>query len=431
MSWGRFRASQPNVFSLIALGTVALGLFLGIYRDWKTTQPLTAKAPTSAPSPEIQPENYPPDIEPVELTPLPDSAVEVTSVDRDRWSVILPPVSVLITEHDRLMAGSFPPQESAASILEDLPEHETLTLQPSGQLPQLIAESRIDYLESDRVKSIAKPVQLPAIAPGIPIAQQIEQQSSPTPSLNPDRTPDTPEPFQPSQVPLAANAQPSATASPTATISIPSAHGQTWGKIGVGIGLQSRTRNTRTADGGLGIGIGLGRPQTGVGVDVGVNILDLLGDTARDGSISIKIHRQLPDNWAIAVGVNNIVEWGNTDGGSSVYGVASKRFDLREDAASPFSRLYASVGIGGGQFRSETDVLEGNDSVGVFGGVAVRVNGRVNAIAEWTGQDLTLGASVVPFPQIPLILNPAITDVTGTAGDGTRFILGIGYVIPF
>ncbi|MDJ1185673.1 hypothetical protein [Roseofilum casamattae] len=441
MSWGRVRALQPTVFSLIALSSVSLAFFLGLDRHWQTAKPLTIDDPIEPISPDIQEENSPPETEPIGLTPLSSSAIESPSVNRDRWSVILPPVSVLITQHDRLMAGSFQPQESmvAATILDDLPAHEPPNLQESGELSQVLAKSRIDYLESDRVKSMTQPIELPAIAPEIPMprqiaqsnAQQIKQQSSPTPTLNPDRTPNTPEPFQPSQVPLAANAQPSATASPTAAISIPSAYGQTWGKIGIGIGLQSRTRNTRKADGGLGIGIGLGQPQTGVGVDVGVNILDLLGNTAEDGSISIKVHRQLPDNWAIAAGVNNILEWGNTDGGSSVYGVVSKRFDLREEASSPFSRLYTSVGVGGGQFRSETDVLEGNDSVGVFGGVAVRVNGRMNAIAEWTGQDLTLGVSVVPFPQHPLILNPAVTDVTGNAGDGPRFILGIGYIIAF
>ncbi|WNN91672.1 hypothetical protein [Gloeocapsopsis dulcis] len=35
------------------------------------------------------------------------------------------------------------------------------------------------------------------------------------------------------------------------------------------------------------------------------------------------------------------------------------------------------------------------------------------------------------FSTTPLVITPAIADVTGNAGDGTRFILGVGYAISF
>ncbi|MBO1349159.1 MAG: hypothetical protein EBE86_018005 [Hormoscilla sp. GUM202] len=56
---------------------------------------------------------------------------------------------------------------------------------------------------------------------------------------------------------------------------------------------------------------------------------------------------------------------------------------------------------------------------------------QMHAIAEWTGQDLTVGISVVPFQNLPLVITPAVTDITGNAGDGSRFILGIGYGFSF
>jgi hypothetical protein len=67
----------------------------------------------------------------------------------------------------------------------------------------------------------------------------------------------------------------------------------------------------------------------------------------------------------------------------------------------------------------------------VFGSAALRVAQPVNLIVEWTGQDMNVGASISPIPGVPLVITPAAADITGTAGDGTRFILGVGYGIRF
>ena len=86
---------------------------------------------------------------------------------------------------------------------------------------------------------------------------------------------------------------------------------------------------------------------------------------------------------------------------------------------------------GGGQFRSESDIDNEIESVGVFGSVALKIIQPLSLITEWSGQDLTIGTSIVPFRNIPLAIVPAITDITGSAGDGTRFIFGIGYSFSF
>lgn len=93
--------------------------------------------------------------------------------------------------------------------------------------------------------------------------------------------------------------------------------------------------------------------------------------------------------------------------------------------------MYVSAGLGTGRYRTENNVFTDDDTPGVFGSVALRIADPVNAIAEWSGQDLSLGFSLRPFREIPLIITPAITDVTGTAGDGVRFIFGVGYAITF
>jgi hypothetical protein len=156
-----------------------------------------------------------------------------------------------------------------------------------------------------------------------------------------------------------------------------------------------------------------------------------LSDPFRDGAINFKLHRRLPEDFAAAVGVQGATTWGNTDGGSSVYGVVTKRFKLREDRTQPFSEIYTTVGAGGGQFRSESNIDSGDETIGVFGSLALKILEPVGFVAEWSGQDLTLGTPLVLFRNLPLVLVPAITDVTGTAGDGTRFIFGFGYTFSF
>lgn len=214
------------------------------------------------------------------------------------------------------------------------------------------------------------------------------------------------------------------------SVGSPTAFGADWGDAFLGASFQARARNTSRSDGGVSFGFGLGDAERAVGLEVAVSVVDLLGDTFEDGGVSLKLHRVLPNNFGVAVGVENATTWGSTDGGSSVYGVVSKIIPLRDDPAEPLSKLTLSLGLGGGRFRSESDVNDGNETVNVFGSVGLQALERVSLIADWTGQDLNLGASIVPF-NFPLIITPAIADVTGNAGDGARFILGVGYAISF
>lgn len=215
------------------------------------------------------------------------------------------------------------------------------------------------------------------------------------------------------------------------SISTPTAFGAQSGNIFFGATYQERVRFSNQEDGAVVVGFGLGNAQQIVGFETAITAYDLLGDTFEDGGISFKVHRQFPGNLAVAIGVENAITWGSPDGGSSVYGVVSKVFPLREDTSQPLSEVTASLGLGGGRFRSEDDIEQGKGSTNVFGSIGVRVAEPVNLIAEWTGQDLNLGASIRPIPGVPLVITPAAADVTGSAGDGTRFIIGVGYGITF
>ena len=236
--------------------------------------------------------------------------------------------------------------------------------------------------------------------------------------------------FEPQRIPLRLPPRKFYRSSPSVTIINPSGYGAGWGSAGIGIGLQERVRFRDEADGVVGFGFGLGDPQKNLGVQIGLTLVDL-SDIFRDGAINIKLHRRFSNDLSIAVGIQGFSTFGDTDGGSSGYGGFTKRFALKQDRTRSFSEVYTTVGIGGGQFRTESDINNGVDSLGVFGSVAVRIIEPLNLITEWTGQDLTIGVSFVPFRNLPLVIIPAITDITGTAGDGARFIFGAGYSFSF
>ncbi len=227
-----------------------------------------------------------------------------------------------------------------------------------------------------------------------------------------------------------------AAASPGSSSGSPTAFGASFGQVFAGASYQERTRFTETSDGSLSAGFGLGDARKYAGLEVAVSVLDLSSrnndDKAFDrGSFSFKLHRALPNNWAVAVGYENAIVWGFTDAGSSVYGVVSKIIPFKNSPAEPFSSLTVSAGIGNGRFRSEDDFNRDEGTVNFFGSAGLRVIEQASVIADWTGQDLTVGASIVPFRNLPIVITPAVADITGSAGDGARFILGVGFSRSF
>ena len=221
-------------------------------------------------------------------------------------------------------------------------------------------------------------------------------------------------------------------ASPALSIVIPTAYGAHRNTGFVSATYQERTRYSDVDDGALGIGIGLGDAEKSVGVELSYALASF--GSNRDfgsGGFNAKVHRRLPQGWAVAAGWNGFLNLGDdNDFENSVYGVVSKIIRTREDINQPFSRVAITAGIGNGQFRTEEAVEDDNGTINVFGNVAVRVAEPVSLIAEWTGQDLGVGVSIAPFKNIPLVITPALRDIAG-AGDGARFVLGAGFAFKF
>lgn len=215
--------------------------------------------------------------------------------------------------------------------------------------------------------------------------------------------------------------------SPAITISNPSGFGADNFTGFVGIGYQERTRFANEDDGGLVVGMGFGDARENVGVQLSYTVASFGG--SRDfgtGGFNAKLHRRLSDEWSVAVGWEGFATTGFVDFEDSIYGSASHLIRTRDSITKPFSRIALTAGAGSGRFRTEEAVFDDRDDIGVFGTMSVRVVEPVSAIVEWTGQDLAAGLSITPFKKVPLVLLPAVRDITG-AGDGARFVMGAGF----
>ncbi|WP_157780811.1 hypothetical protein [Calothrix sp. NIES-3974] len=231
--------------------------------------------------------------------------------------------------------------------------------------------------------------------------------------------------------------------SPALTIANPNGYGADGRTLFASASYQRRTRFTKTNDGELGLGIGVGNAVKSVGVELAYT-LNTFG-TSQDfgsGAFSIKIHRRISEDFAVAAGwnqfasilINPKVPFDYPK--NSYYVVATKVFKTRPYISQPFSRVAVTLGVGSGQFLPFDKIQaaaardEAPTGLGIFGSLSLRVLRPVSAIVEWTGQDLGVGLSIVPFKNIPLVITPAIRDITG-AGDGARFIMGAGVGIRF
>ena len=216
---------------------------------------------------------------------------------------------------------------------------------------------------------------------------------------------------------------------PSLTIANPYGFGSDQGFYsGLSYQFSNRNEGDDSSDATAGFGMGFGNAQKLVGVELSYTIASF-GQTNRSfgsGGFNFKLHRQVANGWGVAAGWNNFLSVGDgTDFDDSLYLSTTKIFKLRDKVSSPLSRMAITAGIGNGQFRSEDDLENDNNSFNPFGSVAFRVARPVSFVTEWTGQDLAMGLSASPFRTLPLTLNFGARDIAG-AGDGIRFIFGVG-----
>lgn len=223
---------------------------------------------------------------------------------------------------------------------------------------------------------------------------------------------------------------------PGSTAGTPSAYGASWGQAYVGGGLFFPLEDGRT-DGSLSVGFGLGDAVKSVGVEVNANITSVGGgnsnfDFGDSGSLGFKVHKYLGDGAAVAVGFANPVTWGDSNNAEdTIYGVATKSFNLQPKDPNNKMPLTISVGVGSGTFRSKGALASGDNAANIFGSIGIRTAPEVAWVSSWTGNRLNIGGSFAPFKQTPVVINAIFTDVTDNLNDGIGISLSAGYAIKF
>lgn len=220
--------------------------------------------------------------------------------------------------------------------------------------------------------------------------------------------------------------------SPAITISNPSGRGADRFTAFFNTSFQADKRGEDGADGSLGVGIGLGDARRAVGLQLSYTLASF-GTLGRDfgtGGFNAKLHRQFSNGLSAALGWEGFATIGDVDFEDTVYGSVTQILRTTPSIDKPLSRIALTAGVGNGRFRSEDDFNNDVDSVNVFGSAAVRIARPLSVIVEWTGQDLAAGLSIAPIRNFPLVITPALRDITG-AGDGARFVIGTGVSFQF
>lgn len=213
---------------------------------------------------------------------------------------------------------------------------------------------------------------------------------------------------------------------PAVAFGIPTAFGADWRDVFAAAGGHvGHSRGEWFEDGAVFLGAGGGDARRLLAIEATLAIYDLVGDTFAERTLSVKLHRRWASHWAVAVGVENLLIAGHTDGGRSAYGVVSGILPLRA-ADRPFNRLTLTAGVGDGRFNAYENVRQGRNAAGTFLGIALRVVPAASGFVSWTGQDLNAGISFVPFPNLPFVVTPVFLNVDGAGGHGARFAASVG-----
>jgi hypothetical protein len=253
---------------------------------------------------------------------------------------------------------------------------------------------------------------------------------------------------------LAASLDPPA-AVPAISFGSPIGFGAGWGQVFVGLAGQTLPDTSDDdIDGSAAIGMGFGEPIKYVGVEASVNIISLTGrgrNSGEDGSFNFKVHTALPMQSAVAIGVENVGQWGDAEecGESSVFAVGTKVFSLRAEDPTNSMPLSLNLGIGSERFNDieATQPIFVNGRVNECGGSAVAESGAnlfggvafapiemLSLIADYTGRDLNLGVSIVPARRIPLVISLGAINVTeryDEFGQELLFAGSVGYSFNF
>jgi hypothetical protein len=205
----------------------------------------------------------------------------------------------------------------------------------------------------------------------------------------------------------------------------PTGYGAGWGQAFAGIGGQTMEKSDFGVDGSALLGAGLGNPQRYLALEVAMNIISLRDGTGDSGNWNFKAHHTFADRSAFAFGVQDLGGWGDaTETNATTYAAYSRVLEL--DPHTPKRPLTLAWNVGVGNER----LAAPSDSLGVFGSVALSWHRQSSVIADFSGRDLGIAVSAVPFYRMPLVVTAGFINLTERY-ENVEFAGGIGYLYSF
>ncbi len=230
---------------------------------------------------------------------------------------------------------------------------------------------------------------------------------------------------------FAANRYDELAALPGSSLGAPSGLVSGWGSAFVAFGGLANTSSSDSTDASLAGGFGVGDPIKSVGgvVSLSIGSISPDGGAGERGALGASIGKFfVGPQIGISIGGINLAGWNDiTDKpDASAYLAVTKIIPIEDHP------VIINAGIGSNAFA---DIREADpeSEVGVFISAGVYLTPHISLIADYTSSIVTLGTSILPVAEFPLIVTLGVFDVNErTPGsDGATFIGSVAYSFAF
>jgi hypothetical protein len=218
---------------------------------------------------------------------------------------------------------------------------------------------------------------------------------------------------------------------PGSSLGAPSGLVSSWGSAFVALGGLANTSSSDRTDGSLAAGMGLGDSIKSIGsvVSLSVGSVDPDGDMGERGALGISVGKFfVGPQLGVAIGGINVAGWNDISEKPkhSAYIAVTKIFPIENHP------IIVNVGVGTNAFADVQEVDPESEASG-FVSAGVYLTPHISLIADYTSRIVTLGTSILPVAEWPLVVTLGAFDVNNRVpGDeGTSLVGSVAYSFMF
>lgn len=196
---------------------------------------------------------------------------------------------------------------------------------------------------------------------------------------------------------------------PGFSLGAPSGMVSSWGSYFVALGGLTNTPRSDRTDGSASVGMGLGDPIKSIGSTLSLSIgsVDPGGSPGERGSFAISVGKFfVGPQLGIAIGGINVTGWNDitVKPKSSIYLSATKVIPFEDYP------VIITAGVGNNDF-SDVQEINREDKTAAFAAIAAYLSPHISLIVDQTSGILTVGTSILPIADLPLVFTFGAFDV--------------------